>query len=120
MLPGTKNLQMYRGDSFAMHIRLSTKDPDLVVSYPDLTGFTIDAQIRETEDNATILATFDTEMDDQGDPDGMGGFVISMDADTTDDLPAKGKYDVQVTWPDTTKKTYLRGDVTVTKDVTRP
>lgn len=110
-LPAQRNISIYKGDSFAFQFTL--KDP--VSEEPvDLTGTTVKAQIRATEDSATVMAEFVTSHDDDG-----GTVTISLTPVLTTALTTSGVWDVQLTFPDTTVRTYLRGTATLVKEVTR-
>jgi hypothetical protein len=118
MLPASKNILVYKGDTYEMFFRLKRKIAINNTQYIDLTGATVAAQIRTTEASSTVLAEFDCVVEDQEDPDTVGGVTISLPAAETTTL-TDGKYDVQVTYPDGKVKTYLKGDVKVTQEVTR-
>lgn len=111
-------IKLYRGDAYDQSFRLREKLPDGSSGDPlVLTGCTVAAQIRATEDAATPLAEFDCALG--ADP---GVVTIALTAAQTAALTGSNKigvWDLQVTWPDTKPRTYLRGPVTLTKDVTR-
>lgn len=119
-LPVGKNLTIYKGDSYALSFRLrgrtSTGNPG---AYVDLTGATAKAQIRATETSNTVIAEFATEIPTQAGSD-LGRVNLSLTPEQTGD-PAfdNGKWDVQILFPDGSVKTFLRGDVLVTKEITR-
>jgi len=118
-LPENRNLVIYKGDTFSLSFRLRQKQTSGAPgAYVDLTGCTPKAQIRATEDSTTVLQEFTATLGDQTNVDTVGqvNLVISS-ADTANLSP--GVWDVQVTYPDNTVTTYLRGSVTVTKEVTR-
>lgn len=118
MIPGSKNLQLYQGDTFHMIVRLKRKDPDVGEVYLDLTDCVVTAQIREVELSPSPLTEFTTTLLDQTDPDTRGGIAMNLDSSQTTTL-IKSKYDLQVVWPDDDVKTYLRGDITIMAEVTR-
>ena len=125
MQPAQCDIQLYRGDYFEMTLRLregtingSTYAPG---AYLDLTGWQPKAEIRASVDSTgPPLATFTTEVMDQEIAGTKGGVHVFLPADTTAALTATNAvWDVQLT--DTLDRvyTYLRGTVTITKDVTR-
>lgn len=84
----------------------------------DLTGWTGRSQIRPNESSAVILGTFTVTIADQVAV--PGGVLLDMAPADTSLLPVTGgKYDVELTAPDGTVRTYLKGDVTVLPEVTR-
>lgn len=124
MLPGTRDITVYQGDDWDMLVGIkdTTPDPD---EYQDLTGFTALAQIRVNEDTNTVLATITIEFADQGILPGR--LVASLTGVQTAALPASGgMYDIELTSPvgytGTLKgtHTYVKGKVTVQKQVSRP
>jgi hypothetical protein len=114
MLPVNRNISIYKGDTFDLEFRLRARsgegDPG---GYVNLTGATGKAQIRLTEDSAEVLAEFAVTC-------GADGTVlITLTAEQTAALVNGGMYDVQIEFPDGSIKTYLRGTVSVVKEVTR-
>ena len=109
-LPAQQNLAIYKGDTFVFQFQLLTPESEVV----DLTGVEVKAQIRATEDSGSVVAEFDASHDDDG-----GTVTLALTPLQTTAIVANGKWDVQLTFPDTTVKTYLRGDVVLTKEVTR-
>ena len=120
MLPVSRNIQIYKGDSFALSFRLRSRDVNGDPSdYVDLSGCTAKAQIRETEDSSSIIAEFDAEVPTQTGTD-LGRVNLSLEPAVTGAAGfIAGKWDVQLTFPDGAVKTYLNGSVTVIKEVTR-
>lgn len=123
MNPAQYDIQLYRGDFFELTLRLreGTLSGGGYVpgNYLDLTGWEAPmAQIRATEDATTILASFTTEVLNQTTtPGAVRLFLTPADTGT---LPAAAAvWDVQLTDPESRVYTYLRGKVTITKDVTR-
>lgn len=119
-LPVGKNLSIYKGDSYEFSFRLRARAGDGTPGdYVDLTGCTAKAQIRQTEDSSTTIAEFTTEIPTQNGDD-LGRVRLSLTSGQTSASNfTGGKWDVQLTWPDGSVKTYLAGTVTVTKEVTR-
>ena len=115
-LPLTYDLVYYRGDTFKRTIRLrslnenGTPGPEL-----DLSGCTVLSQVREYTDGK-ILTTIDAQVD----PDQVtnkGQIHLVMDTTFTSYEGEVGVWDMEVTWPDTTKVTYLKGKVINDLDV---
>lgn len=116
MVPGKLDLTIYRGDTYKLPLRLRERNTNGTAGAPlDLTGCTIKAQARTDEDGSTPLASFTVTPD--ADPT-TGLFTLSLTVVQTKALRG-GVWDVEVTWPDGTVSTYLKGKVTVLKDVTR-
>jgi len=108
-MPGTYALDLYRGDSYAWRFTLFEDDPPTVPT--DLTGATAEAEIREKTAGVNIVAmtcvvTLPNIID------------MTLDPDQYAACPAKGVWDLQVTYPDGWVQTVLHGTVTVTGDVT--
>jgi hypothetical protein len=122
MKPATFDFPMTRGDTFEIFTRV--KEMVLVGSeyveggYVNLSGWTGLMQVRQSEDAATVDATFSIVIADQGAT--LGGFFIRMTAATSAALTiTTGKYDLQFTLPSGEVYTFLRGTITVTKDYSR-
>lgn len=124
MLAGTRDITIYQGDSWDMLIGI--KDTGVVpAEYQDLTDFVGLAQIRATEDANTTLAEMTVTLSDQGTLPGR--VVLSLTpADTASLPPTGGVWDVELTSPPgytgalEGTHTYLKGKVTVIKEVSRP
>ena len=126
MKPAELDIDITRGDFFSLFFRVRKKLPDGTSGdYEDLTDWTGLAQIRATYDAPTPLATFTVTFADQ--VTYKGGVLLSL-ADTvtstldyTEELPSKviGLWDVQLTNTLGEPSTYLAGDVTLWKDVSK-
>jgi hypothetical protein len=114
-LPVTKNLAIYKGDTYKFSFRL--KEQSGAQNYVDLTGCTAKAEIRPDHDSETVLVEFTTEVPTQTGDD-LGRVNLSL-TPTETSAAASGVWDVQLTWPDGMVKTYLAESVVVTKEVTR-
>ena len=78
----------------------------------DMTGWTVEAQIREFAEAINAIAFTGTADQD--------GIHLTMDADTTAQLRfAKGVYDVFITDNSGTRSPLIEGHVTVIPEVTR-
>lgn len=111
-LPSEKNISLYQGDTFELLFRLKSG-----TSYVDLTGATPTAQIRASADAASPIISFTAALTDQTAT--PGGVMLTLSAAQTSGLTANGVWDVQLAYPDGSVKTYLKGTVTVVKEVTR-
>lgn len=108
------NLNIYRGDREVFQFSVTEGG-----SPKDLTGATVVCQGREDFDDATTL--FDITITDgvDGNDFPTGQIVLVLPATLTEVLPAKSRYDIQVS-VGTEKFTIAKGKLLVTKDVTRP
>lgn len=129
MLPVKKDITIYAGDTFQFIFKVRDRKLNgMPGSYLDLTGSTCTAQIRQTEDDATSMADFDTEVTDEGQ------VTISLAPAVTAALPTDlppgvapnavppgqiGLWDAEIAFPDGTVKTFFRGKVYLKKDITR-
>lgn len=109
MRPGNIDFDLYRGDSYEVRVRLWSDDAGTVAV--DLTGATVAAQIRNKTAGTTIV--------DLGVLVTLPNIVnISMTPDMYATCPAKGVWDMQVTFSDGQVNTPVAGKVAVTGDVT--
>ena len=109
MTPGKYNLELYRGDSYAWRFILWADDAQTVPV--DLAGATIKAEIRDKSAGAKIVELTTTAT--------MPNIVdVAMTPTMYETCPAKGVWDLQVTFPDGQVHTPVGGSVTVTTDVT--
>lgn len=103
----TLDLTMYRGDTF-----------QLGLDFPfDLSGYNIDAQIRDAGPNGPLLNSFTIDV-----PDIANGVVtISLTGDETKVLPERSYWDIQLTKISTLENTtYFQGTIYCERDFTRP
>lgn len=117
------NLYLKRGDYFPFRLRVAS---DVEGEFIDFTDYTFLAQIRQTADSDTVLATIDVTRFDNGADDRGLDFVIT---DTVSkDLPTGrvtktpkpvAVWDCEITDPDGHPRTWFAGDVYVSKDVSR-
>lgn len=109
MMPGNFNLQMYRGDTAYWDFRL-WEDTEKTIP-TDLTDVEAKAEIRDKPSGAIITEiTLFVEL-----PNIIHASVLP---EVTEILPPKGVWDLQLTYLNGVIATVLRGDVTVTPDVT--
>lgn len=130
MEPFVKNIKIRRGDTKEIFFRVRTKVWDAGLSefvpgpYKDLTGYTIEAQVRASKDDVgTPLLEFAVTLGNQADEaQGRGAVLLKLTPAETASVPLNipsGVYDVQFAEPDADAFTYLEGGVTFDKDVTR-
>ena len=126
MQPAQYDIQVYRGDYFELTLRL--RGGELVGEgyvpgdYMDLTGWTPKAEIRTNEDASTPLASFTCQLLDQTQTGSVGGVYLFLPSAQSALLQVPtAVWDIQIADDSTPPRvfTYLRGKVTVTKDVTR-
>jgi len=109
MTPGKYNLDLYRGDTHAFRVVLWS-DEAQTVPY-DLTGATVEAEIRDKSAGThivalTVIVTLPNTID------------VTMEPDMFATCPSKGVWDLQVTTVDGEVLTPVAGTVAVTADVT--
>jgi hypothetical protein len=116
VIPGTYDIQIYQGDTFRVFFRLRDEGG----TYIDLTGQIAKAQIRSNTDAPTVLAEFSTSIPDQSVLANRGSVLLTLTSAQTSALTTGGVWDVQLQVTATGEvNTYLRGTVTVVKEVTR-
>ena len=115
MLPITRNIQIYQGDTFSLIFRLRQRNQAGQVSPVNLSGATAHAQIRNRDEAQSLMAEFTTTITN---PEN-GEVRILLTADQTRALTQNGKWDVQINFANGTVRTYMKGSVSVTKEVTR-
>lgn len=123
MQPATHDITIYRGDNFELFVRLREKtwsagtNTFVPGAYIDLTGQVGKAQLRETEDSSTVSAEFAVTLGNQSTTPGSAYMRLTA-VQTAGITITSGKYDLQFTLAGETL-TYLKGNVTITKDVSR-
>lgn len=109
MNPGTHDLSLYRGDSYHWLFEFYQDAAQTVPT--DLTGATADAEIRDKTAGAKIVVLQCTVT--------LPNIVeVVMDPTLYATCPAKGVWDLQLTFADGQVHTPLKGAVTVNPDVT--
>ena len=104
----TFDLTLYQGDSFYVEL-----------DFPfDVTGYTFVSQIRNQPADATLLATFETTIVSTSST--LSKVGLSLTSDQTTMLPERAAWDIQATTESdpTYQKTYMRGVVFTTREVT--
>lgn len=112
MLPGEKNLNLYKGDSrvWPMHFQDAQGAPI------DLTGLTWRAQIRETRQAQSAEASMNVDVIDPL----TGDIEVVLPAAEADKLTSSEYFwDLESTDGQGFVQTWLQGTVTVTHDVSR-
>ena len=99
------------GADFALSFLVRDDEGTLI----DLTGATVEAQVREYAEAADYFAFTAVH-------NGQGGRVsLSMPHEVTASIGfSRGVYDVFIDYPDESREKYLMGDVTVIPEVTKP
>lgn len=109
MKPGTYDLDLYRGDSYAWRF-IMWQDEDKTIP-TDLTDTTAAAQIRDKPDGAKVV---DLPCSVE-----LPNFVdIAITPELYAACPAKGGWDLQLTFVNGDVYTPIRGSVVVTSDYT--
>jgi len=110
MLPGEFPLDIYRGDTARYQFKLWT---DAGKTQPaDLTGVTVAAMIRDKQSGGTYQVNLQVTITP---PNIIDMFISTA---TSGALPAKGVWDLQLTYPNGDVVTVLKGPVNTTPDVT--
>jgi hypothetical protein len=126
MIAASYNISLYQGDSYSVAfilrdvLRDQSNVPILSTSGNYVAGLalnlsaaTVTAQIRTTEDDPSVAASFTVVKDTNT----TGKVTLSLSPAQTS-LLSIGRYDVQVTFADNSVLTVLRGAIKTTKDVT--
>lgn len=117
-MPGQYNFDVYQGDTKEFSVVLTAGPPPSGPFVPiDLTGCTVLAQIRDTAAAASVAAAITCTITDAEN----GVILLSMAPTVTATLSGSATkvWDMEVTYPSGKKYTYLRGNVTITAEVTR-
>jgi hypothetical protein len=122
--PYAQDIEVYRGDFFSFFFRVYRVNPDgSQGAYEDLTGWTGLAQIRASENDASVIATFTFTPANQ--TTFPGGVLLSLDETVTETFTLAGQatsgklgvWDVQLTNTLGEPNTYIKGAVMLEKDV---
>lgn len=120
MKPATLNIEIFKGDTYTLFFRVREKLADgSLGDYIDLTGATAKSQIRQSEDSSTVLGEFTATIGDQVATPGSVLLTLTAAETTALALTQNGVWDVQITYADGKVRTYLKGTVTLLKEVTR-
>ncbi len=116
-LPVVYDLDIYQGDTIENYFRIRGKTASGQPGpYINLTGTTPKAEIRVNESSAIVMATFTCALDDQ--TVSPGGVTLKLSHAQTLTI-SNGVWDLQFINSLGEVRTYLRGSVTVYKEVTR-
>jgi hypothetical protein len=111
-LPVTSNLTVYRGDTWSQGFRFLRDDLPV-----DLTGATVESEARPTNNGHHSAATrIPLQVDVTNAPNGE--ISLSLPSDLHTMPPADYVYDIEIAEADTTVTTWIRGTLTVLRDVT--
>lgn len=108
MRPGSYNMSLYRGDTYAWQFKVWTDTSHLTPA--DLTGVSAKAEIRNSA-GGTILATLSTVIT-------LPNIIDLKLTNWTNFTVRTGSWDLQLTYPDSSVITIVAGSVNVTPDVT--
>ncbi len=108
MMPGECPLDLYRGDTRRYQFKLWADAAKTVPA--DLTGVTAAAMIRDKATGGTFAVELACTITQPN--------IIDIPITTDATFPAKGVWDLQLTYPNSDIVTVLKGPVTVTADVT--
>ena len=114
-LPGDYPLTLYRGDTRVWTLEFFQDDGTTPITDDLSSGHTFRAEIRATQDDATALATLTVAAT------GANTLQLTLPASEAVDLTGSSAFwDLEVTrTSDGFVRTYLAGDVEITKDVSR-
>lgn len=110
MIPPDYNLTLYRGDTGRWQFVLWADAAK--TEAVDLTGVTGVATIRDKATGGSFALSMECTVT----PPNVIDMVLESEASR--DLPSKGVWDLQLTWPSGDITSVLRGSVAVTQDVT--
>jgi hypothetical protein len=124
--PAVLDIDIYRGDTTDITLRFRTRVFNAGQGgytpgdYINLTGYTLRAQVRTLPGSEVILSEFSAVLADQSNVATVGGVVVTLTSVQTGLLPIGTCYwDLQLTAPDGSVKTFSAGAVNVIADVTR-
>jgi len=117
----TVDIQFRQGDTWSRPFTLGANDDSVPPTFIpwDLTGWVGHSQIRKTSaDSGDSLAEL-TVIVDPDQTTNTGKFVVTLDKTASTLLPKNCMWDIEFTQPDGTRKTYMAGSMTVTREITR-
>jgi hypothetical protein len=120
MIPAPQDISIRRGDTFRLFFRLRKKNADGTPGdYQNLDTWGAGlAQIRAGVDGALIVALVVTKANQVNYPGGVL-LTIADDVTATLEIPSGAKWDFEIENDLGEVDTYLAGDVTFTKDVSK-
>lgn len=117
MLPASRDIDIYQGDTFTLHFRLRLSTAVNNPEYVDLTNSVLKAQVRSVETSTTVLAEMICTVFNQTSYPGEG--EIKIPSSVTATMSQSGVWDLQATFGDGTVITYMRGAANFVREVTR-
>lgn len=108
--PASLDLVLYSGDGVTIAFTFVDKETDA----PWPTTGTWAAQIRATDNSDDVIAAFGVANNEAG-----GVVTLSLSGEEVSSLGSNAVYDLQQTAPSAEPRTWYRGNIKVTKDVTR-
>lgn len=130
MQPVTQDIEVYQGDTFDFFFRVREREWDafnevwVAGAYVDLTNWTGKSQIRQTHEATEVLAEFAVTISNQAVT--PGGVLLVLTPAQTAALPPRPTapslppvWDIQLTNPAGEVRTFIKGNVLVSKEVTR-
>lgn len=115
MLPGIKNLTLYRGDTRVIPIVFETQVDEVTTAPVNLTGLTWKAQVREEHDASSVAANFTIEVVDAA----AGSIEVIMESSEAKKLPPTGVWDLESLSGDGFRQTWVYGNIITLPDTTR-
>lgn len=115
--PRSVTWKFVRGDTIEYPFRLVTRYPDGSRSPVDLTGWTIEGEIREHEDDEDPIGTITGYIDPVQENETKGVYALALS--DTSEFPDNCVGDVEFKTPTGDVHTYQRFKFKVTRDVTR-
>lgn len=116
-VPDADDWLFVRGDTVTFPFQIGTQYDDGSFEAWDLTGWTIQGQVRSSADSDTVLTTIVASIHEIQNGETKG--VYSLSLDDSSELPPKAVGDVEFIDPDDAKSTLQRFNFKVTKDVSR-
>lgn len=114
-LPGKLDITIQQGDSFDLPLKIRTKLADQSTVPVDLTGHVGKAQIRASTVATEVMAEFTVTITDGA----QGELTASLTPGQTTAITGNGVWDLETTAPDGEVRTWVGGNVTLLKEVTR-
>ena len=115
--PGTYDFDLYQGDTGEFTLTFSRKQSDGTRVPVDFTGATGKAQIRRTARDVNALAEFEVTFPD---PEAGKVKMVLSSTDSNSIGATDCVYDLQITQSDGRVRTWIKGQIKITRQVTRP
>ena len=107
------DITIEQGATFRLSV--TVEDDQTIPVAIDLTGTTIEAQVRRRFDSASVLATFTIENRD----DVNGKFDIVLPYATTETIDENGVWDLEILYTNGDKVRYIKGAATISLEATK-